>query len=68
MEPIPVDFCDNTDSYVHLNQSQSECAFEHQCDSLNEICPLQNRFIKRTEEIEENNEKLRPSKFYIDLL
>ena len=50
MEIIPIEFCDNCNEYIHLNQKQLDCAFEHQCESSME-CPLK-RFFSKTIESE----------------
>lgn len=48
MEIIPIEYCDNCDTYIHLNQKQLDCAFEHQCESAVE-CPLKRFFSNNLE-------------------
>ena len=63
MEIIPIDYCDVADDYVHLNQTQTECAFEHQCESMDEICPLQSSFHKKVQ-AEQQDEQAFDMPFY----
>ncbi len=65
MEIIPIEYCDNCDTYIHLNQKQLECAFEHQCESAVE-CPLK-RFFSNYSEVKPalNPEQSDMPSFYI---
>lgn len=65
MEIIPIEFCDVADAYVHLNQTQTECAFEHQCDSMDEICPLKASFDKKTQSEQEHAKPRDMPSYYI---
>ena len=47
MEIIPIEYCDVSDTYIHLNQHQCDCAFEHRCESAEPDCPLK-RFFSNT--------------------
>jgi len=41
MEIIPIEYCDLSDDYIHLNQSHANCAFDHNCgESEFNNCPL----------------------------
>jgi hypothetical protein len=40
MEIIPIEYCDISDTYIHLYQHQCDCAFEHGCESMDIECPL----------------------------
>ena len=45
MEIIPIEYCEVSESFVHLNQSIEACAFEHKCgDSEFSSCPLREFF------------------------
>ncbi|MCI0505066.1 MAG: hypothetical protein L0Z73_03050 [Gammaproteobacteria bacterium] len=46
MEIIPIEYCDICDEYIHLNQNQLDCAFEHQCESGGLECQLKKFFSK----------------------
>ncbi len=46
MEIIPIEYCDICDEYIHLNQKQLDCAFEHQCESAAMECPFKRFFSK----------------------
>lgn len=45
MEIIPIEYCDIKDAYIHLNQKQCDCAFEHRCESAEPDCPLKRFFF-----------------------
>ncbi len=47
MEIIPIEYCDICDEYIHLNQNQLDCAFEHRCESGGVDCPFK-RFFSKT--------------------
>jgi len=45
MEIIPIEYCEVSESFVHLNQSIETCAFEHKCgDADFSSCPLRQFF------------------------
>jgi hypothetical protein len=44
MEIIPIEYCDISDTYVHLHQRQCDCAFEHGCESPGIECPMKRFF------------------------
>ena len=46
MDIIPIEYCDICEEYIHLNQKQLDCAFEHRCESGGIECPLKRFFAK----------------------
>ena len=69
MEIIPIEYCDICEDYIHLNQKQLECAFEHQCDSAAMECPLKRFFSKNPNDAPEKVEQIydMPSFYIADL-
>jgi hypothetical protein len=41
----PLEYCPVCKTYVALDQSQGECAREHQCRQTRETCPLARHLI-----------------------
>ena len=59
MEILPIEYCDVSENYIHLNQSLAACAFEHQCGESGTIdCPFKRFFTNaKTRDLELQNEQ-----------
>ena len=69
MDIIPIEYCDICEEYIHLNQNQLDCAFEHRCESGGIECPLK-RFFSKTplpESIAQQTQSDMPQFYILDL-
>ena len=70
MEIIPIEYCEVSESFIHLNQSMRDCAFEHKCgDSGFSSCPFRQFFsgpVKQKKQQTTSGVDQMPSFYYLD--
>ena len=69
MDIIPIEYCDICEEYIHLNQNQLDCAFEHRCESGGIECPFKRFFSKipLAESVTVHKQSDMPQFYFLDL-